>query len=116
MRALADGLQALVLLFVLILVVAVLHRPRRPSEHFKLQSMTVPTTFLQGLYDGLIIEEGWDPHWPSDAHRKAAGLTGFASNHYSYKCCPSEPRNGEGCACLTSEQRWLLRNRGGNGI
>jgi hypothetical protein len=69
-------------------------------------------------YDGLRLQpQAPEPDWDlktnaaEDDHQP---LNFFASNKFSHACCPNEYRSTNGCACLTTEQRYMLKSRGGN--
>lgn len=105
------------IVFVVLLVV-IFALTNQKREQFKLQQpLGAPAKgFVQGLWDGLVLEPAWRPDWPLDPAKNALPATNFAQNRFAMECCPNEPRNSDGCACLTGTQRWLLRNRGGNGV
>lgn len=84
-----------------------------------------------GIYDGLILDNPVANDWqPQSVVRQANSLSAqvplsgvadewgtlfpFANTKFSYGCCPNEFRTGQGCACLTHEQKYAMMTRNGN--
>lgn len=109
-------LVALVVLLAILAAVIVRARQLEGFNNIQTPLGAPAKGFLQGTYDGLILEKAWNPGWPYDPASADMPETNFGRNRFAWECCPEEPRNGDGCACLTHEQRWLLRTRGGNGV
>lgn len=106
-----------VIFFILAAVVVAVIVRARQIERFSMQTpLGMPTDFLQGTWDGLVLDKAWHPGWPYDPTKGDMPETNFARNRFAWECCPEEPRNGQGCACLTPEQRWMMRTRGGNAV
>lgn len=121
-----KNINILIGLFIIVSIVAVgMYFVIKPiTEHFSIMKPlgAAYNKSTGGIYDGLILDnpvaDDWQPSGPSVPLSGVADEWGtlfpFANTKFSYSCCPNEFRTGQGCACLTHEQKYAMMTRNGN--
>lgn len=109
--------EILVLISVMFTVVAIYSY--FPCTNCTIYKNGVP---IQGsVKEGLITRANY---YTSSAAEYSTGLNAtetpsmdfFNDTPFRPDCCPSDYSNGNGCACLTPEQKYALKTRGGNNV